>query len=97
MLQHLLNNLHVFFTLVFGVDKDVIEVYYYKNVEFFCQDLIDITLKRGRYISQSKKYNLVLKMAIAGFEGNLLFVVFSDPHLIIDITQVKLSKTPSPA
>ncbi len=54
LVQHPSNGLDVFFAFVLGVDEDVIEVYYYENVELLCQDLVDITLKCGRCIDQSK-------------------------------------------
>ena len=73
------------FAFVFSVDEDIIEVHYTKNFELFCQNLIDVTLKRGRYINQSKRHHLVLKMAIAGLENYFLFFAFLDPYLIVGI------------
>ena len=87
----------MFFAFVLGVDKDVIKIHYYKNIEFLCQNLIDITLEHGRCISQSKKHDLILEMAIVGPEGHLPFVAFSDPHSMVGIGQVKLGEMPSPA
>ena len=85
------------FSLVFNIDKDVITIYYHKNVKFFCQNLVNIALKRGRCIGQSKKHYLILKMAIIDPKDRLLFIFFSDLHPMIGIGQVKLSKTLSPA
>ncbi len=96
LLQHLSNAFHVLFSFAFGVDEDVIKINYHKNVEFLCQDLADVILEDGRYISQSKRHYLVLKMAIVGPKGCLPFVAFFDPHLIIDISQIKLGETLSP-
>ncbi len=79
-----------------GIDEDIIEVYYYKNVELLFQDLIDIALECSRCVNQSKKHHLVLGMAIAGLEGHLLFITFPDPHLMISIGQIELSETLSP-
>ena len=87
----------MFFTLVFGVDEDVIKVYYHKNIKLFYQDLIDITLKHGRYIGQSEKHDLIVKVTIVSLEGRFLFVAFSDPHSMLGIGQVKLDETSSPA
>ena len=83
------------FAFAFDVDEDVIEVYYHKNVKFFCQNLINIALKRGQCIDQSKKHHLVLEIAIAVSESCFLFIAFSDSHLMIDIGQIKLGKTSS--
>ncbi len=73
------------FAFSFDIDKDVIKVHYHENVELFFWDLVDIVLKRGRYVDQSKRHDLVLEMAIAGPESCLLFIAFLDPHLMVSI------------
>ena len=93
LLQHSLNGLHVVLTFAFGVDEDVIEIHYHENVKLLCQDLVDIALKCGRCIGQSKKYYLVLEITVAGLEGHFPFIAFFDPHSMIGIGQVKLSET----
>ena len=79
----------------FGVDKDVIEVHYHKNVELFCQDLIDIALEHSQCISQSKRYHLVFKMTITASKGRFPFIAFSDSHLMVGIDEIELDKTPN--
>ncbi len=96
LLQHLLKCLHVLFAFAFSIDENVIEVHYNKNVELFCQDLIDVTLKRDRYVGQSKRHELVHKVAIAGPESRLLFVAFLDPYLMVGIGQIELGEASSP-
>ncbi len=91
--QHPSNDLYVLFALVLSVDVNVIKIYYYKNVELFGQDFVDITLKRGWCIGQSKKYNLIFEMTIVGAEGRLLFIAFFNPHSMVDIDQIKLGET----
>ncbi len=76
------------FAFAFGVDEDVIEVHYYKNVKRLYQNLIDVSFEHGRYIDQSKRHHLILEMAIAGPENCLLFIVFSDPYSMISIGQI---------
>ena len=83
------------FTFAFDIDKNVIELYYHKNVKLFCQNLIDVALKCDQCINQSKKNNIILNVAIVALEGRLLFIAFFDPHSIISIGEVKLSKTSS--
>ena len=39
------------FAFAFGVNKDVIEIYYYKTIKFLYQDFIDVALEYGRYNS----------------------------------------------
>ncbi len=85
LLQHLLNGLYMLFSFVFGVDEDVIKVYYHKNVKLLCQDPIDVTLESSWYGGQSKRHYLVLEMSITGLESYLPFIVFSDPYPMVDI------------
>ena len=84
------------FAFGFGVDKNVIKVHNHKIVKFFCRNLVDIALEYGRYVGQSKKYHLVFKMAIACSDGCFLFIAFSDLHLMVGISQIKLGETLSP-
>ncbi len=95
LFQHLLNYFHVLFAFTFSIDEDVIKVHYHKNVKLVYQDLVDIALKYGRYVSQSKKHDLVLKVVIASPEDRLPFVTFPDPHLMIGIGLIELSETSS--
>ena len=92
LLQYLWNGLHVLLTFIFGVDDNIIEVHYHKNVKILCQDLVDIVLKCSRYIGQSKKHHLVLEMAIAALEDRFLFIAFSDLHLMVGIGIIKLDE-----
>ncbi len=87
----------MFFALALSVDENIIEIYYYENVELFGQDLVDIALKRGRCIGQSERHDLVLEMAVAGPEGRLPFVAFPDPHSMVGIGQIKLGEPLGPA
>ncbi len=84
------------FALAFSVDEDVIKIHYYEDVELLGQDLVDVTLKRGRCVSQSERHDLVLEMAVAGLEGRLPFVAFSDPYSVVDVGQIELGETSSP-
>ena len=96
LVQHLPNGLDVLFALTLSVNENVIELHHHKNVKLLGQDLVDIALKYGRCVSQSKRYNLVLKMAIAGHESRFPFIAFPNPHLMVDIGQIELGETSSP-
>ncbi len=80
------------FTFAFGIDEDVIKRHYHENVKILYSDLIDIALEHGQCIDQSKRYHLVLIIAIAGPESCFSFIAFSDPHLMVGIGQIKLVK-----
>ncbi len=84
------------FALALSVDEDFIEIHYYEDVELLDQDLVDVTLKRGRCVGQSERHDLVLEMAIAGPEGRLLFVAFPNPHSMVGIGQIELGEPSSP-
>ncbi len=86
----------MYFVFAFSVDENVIELYYHKNVELFYQDLIDVILKYGRCVGQSKRHDLIFKVIIAGLEGRFPFIAFFDSHLIVGISQIELDKTTSP-
>ena len=96
LVQDLLNGLYIFFAFVLGIDKDVIKVYYYENVEFFYQNLVNIVLERNRYIGQIKKHHLVLEMAITSSESHFLFVFFPNPFSMVDISLIELEEMSSP-
>ena len=95
LLQHLSIGCHVLFVFVLSVDEDVIKIHYHQNVELFSQNFINVDFKCDRCIGQFKKHYLIFEMAIAAFEGCLLVIAFFDPHLIVNIGQIKLSKMSS--
>ena len=80
------------FSFGLSINDNIIKIYHYKDVELFCYDLIDIALKSSWCISQSKRYYLILKVAIVGSEGCFLFITFYDPHLMISIGLIELDK-----
>jgi hypothetical protein len=49
-------------------------------------------LKCNWYISQSKRYYKIFKMAIAGPESRFLFIFFTNSYLIIYILKIQLYK-----
>ncbi len=77
------------FALTLSIDDNVIKIHYHKNVKLLGQDLVDIALKCGQCVGQSKKHHLVLEMAIAGPKSHFLFIAFPDPHLMIGICQIE--------
>ncbi len=96
LVQHPLNSLYMLFAFAFGGDEDVIQVCYDKNVKLFCQNLVDLVLKRSRCVGQSKRHNLIFEVTIAGPEGRLPFIAFPDSYSMVGISQIKLGKMLSP-
>ncbi len=95
LVQHPLNGLYVLFAFTFGVDEDVIEEYYHNNVKLLSQGFVNVALKRDRCVGQSKRHDLIFEVAMASPESRLLFIAFPDPHSMIGIGQIKLSKISS--
>lgn len=75
----------MFSSLTLNVDENVIKIYYYKNVEFLYQDFINIALKRSLCIGQTKRYYLVLKVAVIYLKSRLPFIAFSYSYSMIGI------------
>ena len=96
LVQHPSNSLYVLFALALNIDENVIKVHYLKNVKLFCPDLVNISLQYGWCIGQSKRHDLVFEVVITGLEGRFLFVSFPNPHLVVDIDQIKLGELSSP-
>ncbi len=61
-------------------------------MELFSKNLIDVALKTGGCIRKAKGHYLVLEVVISGMKGRLPFVTFSNPHLMIDTSQIQLGK-----
>lgn len=49
-------------TWIFGIDKDIIQLHYDKDVKLLFQDLMDITMEAHQYIEYSERHYLVLKV-----------------------------------
>ena len=86
--------LNVAFSLVFGIDEDIIQIYNDKDIEFFYKDLMDVALECCRSVGQSKKHHLILKVAISGLESSLLLISFANSHPVVGTGEVELGKPP---
>lgn len=79
-------------SVIISIDKNIIQIYNTKNIKLLSKYLVNISLKACRYIYQSKKYYLVLEMAISSLKYYLLFIIFANSYLMIFISKVKLDK-----
>ncbi len=50
-------------------------------------------MKTGGCVGKAERHYLVLEVAVSGAKGRLLFVTFSNPHLMIGTSQVQLGKS----
>ena len=89
------HGLDVLFSLIFCIDKDIIQIHNSKNIKFFREDLIDVVLKDGRNISESKKHHLILKIIVFGLKSYFPLIFFANPHPVIGTCEVKLVKPPN--
>ncbi len=78
LIQYLSNGFHVFSSLAFNIDENIIEVNNNKDIKVLRQDFVDVILKHGQGVCHAKKYYLILKVAITGPENHLLLVAFPE-------------------
>ena len=80
------------FSLVFGVNGDIIQIHNDKDIEFFRKDFIDVALKYYWSIGQSKKHYLILKVAVSGPESSLPLISFANSYPMVGTGEVELDK-----
>ena len=68
---------------VLYINDDVVQVNNDKDIQLCGQDFIDITLEASRYIGETKKHDLVLKMTVLSLKNRLPFITFRDSHPMI--------------
>ena len=88
-------SLDMAFFLIFSIDENIILIYNDKNIKLFCKNLVNIALKICQNVDQSKKYYLILKMAVSNPENFVLLIFFVNFHPMISTHDVKLDKLPS--
>ena len=74
--KNLLDNFYITLANVFNANQNVIKIHSDKNIKFFYLNFVDVVLEAGKGIKKTKKYDLVLKMAIPHLESYFLLIVF---------------------
>ncbi len=82
---------------IFSIDQDIVQVHYNEDIQLFNKNLVDVALKAGGYVQQAKGHYLVLELAVSGAEGRFLLVTFSNPHSMVNTSEIQLSKSLGPA
>ncbi len=77
---------------ILSIDQDVIQVYHNKDIKLFSENLIDVALKTSGFVKKAKRHYLVLEVVVSGAKDYLLFVTFSNSHLMIGTSQIQLGK-----
>ena len=86
--------LDVAFALIFGIDKDIIQIHNNEDIKFFCEDLIDVALEYCRSVGQSKRHHLIFEIAVSSLESSLPLISFANSHPVVGTGEVELSKPP---
>ena len=82
---------------IFGIDQNIIQLYYNKDIKLFSKNLIDIALKTGKCIEKAKGHYLVLKVIVFDVEGRLPLITLSNSHPMIGTSEIQLGKSLGPA
>ena len=75
----------------FGINEDVIKVNNDETIKFYNQSFVEVALKASRGVKKTKKYNLILEIAVPHLEDCFLLITSPNPHSIIFLNQVQLS------
>lgn len=65
-----------------NIDQIIIKIYNNKNILFFCKNLVNITLKTGQNIRQTKWHNLIFEINMLSMKQYFLFGFFLNLYLI---------------
>lgn len=63
--------------------QSIVKIYNDQDIKLLSKNLIDVALKTVQSVRKSKKHDLVYEMVIPSSKKSLLFIVFSNFHLVI--------------
>ena len=66
-------------------------------MQFFSQNLVNLSLEGSQSIKKAKRHDLVFEVSVSDPKSCLLFITFTNPHLIIDIGEIQVGKSFCPA
>ena len=75
---------------VVRVNENIVKVYNYAHIEQIREDIIHEVLEGGRCIGEAERHDIPFKQTIAGPEGCLPFVTFSDTDKVIGMAEIDL-------
>ena len=79
---------------IVGVYQDIIQVYYYGDVNHVGEDVVHEPLEPRRGIGESLGHHQPLERPIPGPESGLPFVAISDVDEVVGMSQVDLGIDP---
>ena len=77
---------------VIRIYEDIIEVYYYTNIQHVAEDVIHESLKSGGPIGKSEWNNQPFKGAVMSVEGGFPFITISYANQMVGMVQVDFGK-----
>lgn len=60
----IIHNFNIELSKIFNINQNIVNIYYNKNVKFFCKDLVNKVLETGISIKKLTKHNLIFKVLI---------------------------------
>ena len=79
---------------IVGVYQDIIQVYYYKDINHVGEDVIHEPLETRQGIGEPLGHHQPLERPIPGPEGGLPFVAIGDADEVVGMSQVNLGIDP---
>ena len=83
--------------VIISVNKNIVQIDNDKDVKLLNKNFVNISLETYWYVCLPKKHHLVLEMTVSSSERRLLFIPFTDFHLIVCTCKVELDKLFSPS
>jgi hypothetical protein len=80
----------IVFIFIPGVNQDIIQINNHEMVQEPYESSIDICLKCGWCVSQTKRHYKVFKMPVAGPESRLPLVSFTNSYAMVCILEIQL-------
>ena len=87
-------NLLMVSKLIRKVDKNIVKVDNYTNIEHICEDVVHEVLEGSRCIGQAEGHHHPLEGSILGSECCLPFVTILDPDKMVGMLQINLGVDP---
>lgn len=78
---------------VVGIDRDVLKISYNKDIKFFCQYLIDVSLQTCWCVKKTKWDYLILKITVFNPKSCLSLLFFANSHPMISASQIEFYKS----
>lgn len=75
------------------IGQDVIQINNHKHFWFFCQYLINISLEVDQFFGKTQQNHLIPKTNVSGAKSCFLLISFANTPLVINIDQIKPSKS----